>query len=159
MKNFSHPSGFRFFLFIALVAAFFLTAFQTAQPGGIPPWILILIVILVILIVWYYFRSRQPVSTPAKPESRSYTPPAAEDDLAIIEGIGPKIAEILKSAGITTFNQLASTDVSRLREILDRGGIRLADPQSWPEQARLAAAGDQSGLMALQDRLKGGRTV
>jgi predicted flap endonuclease-1-like 5' DNA nuclease len=86
-------------------------------------------------------------------------PERTPDDLTIIEGIGPKIAAILQSAGIRTFDQLAATDVSRIREILDQDGLRLADPGSWGEQARLAAAGDQAGLKALQDRLNAGRQV
>jgi predicted flap endonuclease-1-like 5' DNA nuclease len=86
-----------------------------------------------------------------------HTPIAPADDLVIIEGIGPKIAQILAAAGITSFSQLASMEPSTIRDILDRGGISLADPRSWPEQARLAAAGDMAGLRTLQDRLKAGR--
>jgi len=83
--------------------------------------------------------------------------PAAPDDLAVIEGIGPKIAEILQGAGITTFAELAATETSRLEALMREANLRLADPSSWPEQARLAAAGDWAGLQSLQDRLKGGR--
>lgn len=83
--------------------------------------------------------------------------PVTSDDLVIIEGIGPKIAQTLNAAGITTFSQLASTDIASLEEILRSHGLQMIDPHSWPEQARLAAAGDQAGLQALQDRLKGGR--
>lgn len=84
-----------------------------------------------------------------------------EDDLTRIEGIGPKISALLQAAGIRTFAQLAHTDVSRLQEILDAAGprFRLADPGTWPEQARLAAEGAWEALQALQDQLKGGRTV
>jgi len=89
-----------------------------------------------------------PVEAPAKP-----------DDLKQIEGIGPKIASMLQQHGITTFAQLAATDASRLQQILDEAGSRysLADPETWPEQARLAAAGDQEGLKKLTDELKGGK--
>jgi len=84
--------------------------------------------------------------------------PAKPDDLTVIEGIGPKISRILQDAGITTFSQLAEADVDHLRSILAAAGLRyLADPTTWPEQARLAAAGDQAGLQALQASLKGGR--
>ena len=82
------------------------------------------------------------------------------DDLKIIEGIGPKIASILAASGITTFAQLAATDVSRLREIIAQAGLTaLADPATWPQQAALAAAGKLDELEALQGRLKGGRRV
>ncbi len=104
------------------------------------------------------------LAEPAAPEPVDAIPisQAAEirmDDLEIIEGIGPKISGILHDAGIHTFDQLSATDPTRILEILHAGGIRLADPRTWPEQARLAAAGDQAGLRALQDRLKGGREV
>lgn len=81
------------------------------------------------------------------------------DDLRKIEGVGPKIAGILNEQGIQTFAQLAETDVARLQQILKEAGPRytLADPETWPEQARLAAAGDWTALKSFQARLKGGR--
>ena len=88
------------------------------------------------------------VETPAAPRV---------DDLEIIEGIGPKIASLLNQAGVTSFAQLAAMEPARISEILHGANLRLADPTSWPEQARLAANGDKAGLQALQDRLKGGR--
>ncbi len=82
----------------------------------------------------------------------------AQDELEIIEGIGPAIARLLRSAGILTFRQLAETPLKRLDEILTNANLRrLADPDTWPEQAALAAAGDWDGLKQLQDTLKGGR--
>ncbi|MCK6628181.1 MAG: DUF4332 domain-containing protein [Anaerolineae bacterium] len=85
---------------------------------------------------------------------------AAPDDLKVIEGIGPKIATLLNSAGITTFAQLAETEVSRLEQLLVEANLRrLADPATWPEQAKLAAAGDWEAFKALTDQLKGGRRV
>ena len=88
--------------------------------------------------------------------------PAEPDDLKRIEGIGPKYSSVLAAAGITTFAQLAATEVGRIEEILEAESPRLrrlADPSTWPEQARLAAAGDWEGLAALQEELKGGRRV
>jgi predicted flap endonuclease-1-like 5' DNA nuclease len=96
---------------------------------------------------------------PEPPAEAVRAEPMAQDDLEIIEGIGPKIAQVLRSAGVNTFAQLAELAPERVSEILSQGGIRLADPRSWAEQARLADAGDQAGLTALQNRLKGGRTV
>ena len=80
------------------------------------------------------------------------------DDLKPIEGIGPKIESILQTAGIYTFAQLAATDVGRLKQILtDADLAALADPATWPEQAKLAADGDWEALEALTEELKGGR--
>ena len=90
-------------------------------------------------------------------ETSAAAVPPFVDDLEIIEGIGPKIAHVLNDAGVTTFVQLAQMDPDQISAILQAAGLRLADPHSWPEQARLAAAGDQAGLQALQDRLKAGR--
>lgn len=81
------------------------------------------------------------------------------DDLKKIEGIGPKISELLNQYGIHTFEQLAKTEVSRLREILASAGPQLAmhDPGTWPSQANLAANGEWKNLEFYQDMLKGGR--
>lgn len=84
---------------------------------------------------------------------------APADDLTRIAGIGPKISNVLQGTGIATYAQLAETDVDRLRQILDESEIRLADPGTWPEQARLAAAGDWDALKRLQGQLKGGRRL
>jgi predicted flap endonuclease-1-like 5' DNA nuclease len=85
--------------------------------------------------------------------------PSQPDDLRIIEGIGPKIAQILNDNGILTFAQLAATSVERLKAILEHAGprFRLADPTTWPNQARLAAEGAWDELKALQTELNGGR--
>ncbi len=82
----------------------------------------------------------------------------AKDDLIIIEGIGPKIAEVLAQAGITTFAQLAAAAPAAIKALLDRAGARfaMANPASWPQQAALAAKGDWVALKQLQDRLTAG---
>jgi predicted flap endonuclease-1-like 5' DNA nuclease len=81
----------------------------------------------------------------------------APDDLSLIEGIGPKISSLLQSAGILTFKQLADTEPGRIQEILQESGLRLANPETWPEQARYLADGDMEGLYQLQAQLKAGR--
>ena len=90
-------------------------------------------------------KEADPVKTTAKP-----------DDLKKIEGIGPKVAGILNENGITTFAQLAETSVEKLDEILDANKLQMMNPKSWPQQAKLAAAGDWENLTKLQDDLKGG---
>ena len=84
-------------------------------------------------------------------------PPAKKEDLQVIEGIGPKIAGVLQAAGIGSFKQLAQCKAEQLEQVLKDAGVRLANPATWPEQARLAARGDWSGLDALKAQLKGGR--
>ena len=84
---------------------------------------------------------------------------AGDDDLEVIEGIGPKIAELLKAAGIRTFAELAQASVLRLREILDAAGpnYRIADPATWPEQSTLCAKNEWAALKVLQQSLTAGR--
>lgn len=81
------------------------------------------------------------------------------DDLKLIEGIGPKVAEVLNTAGIHTFADMAASSGERLKEILDaaEGNFNAQDTTSWPQQAQLAAEGKMDDLKALQDKLKGGR--
>jgi NADH-quinone oxidoreductase subunit I len=87
-------------------------------------------------------------------------PPAVPDDLKKIEGIGPKIAKVLQEGGITTFAQLGDTEPERIEEILkaaDPNLLNLADPTTWPAQAKMAAKGRWDALEKYQERLKGGR--
>ncbi|MCH2198205.1 MAG: 50S ribosomal protein L21 [Flavobacteriales bacterium] len=81
------------------------------------------------------------------------------DKLTKIEGIGPKISEILTNAGVATFADLAAADVEKLKEILAEAGNRYKafDPTTWPQQAALAADGKWDELKELQDNLDGGR--
>lgn len=99
----------------------------------------------------------QPAAAPAKRDSAPKVKSYAADDLEAIEGIGPKIAGLLKAAGIGTFAELAAAEVASLSEILQGANLRLADPATWPEQAQLAADGKWDEFKALQDNLKGGR--
>ena len=81
-----------------------------------------------------------------------------KNDLKIVEGVGPKIAELLNGAGINTWEEFADSTVEKIQEILDGAGnkFRLANPGSWPSQARLAADEDWKALKNLQDKLDGG---
>ena len=92
------------------------------------------------------------------PVAAQQTYAVAADDLTIVEGIGDKTADLLNQNSITTFEQLANTDVHRLRGILHDGGagFQLHDPTTWPRQARLAANRDWVKLAALKAELVGG---
>ncbi len=83
----------------------------------------------------------------------------AQDDLTVVEGIGPKIQMLLNQYGVRTYQQLADTPVERLREILSTAGPQLAmhDPGTWPSQANLAANDQWDALKSIQGFLKGGK--
>ena len=108
----------------------------------------------------------EPVAEDVKPEpvveaAPAATPasPAKEDDLRKIEGIGPKISELLNLSEIITFKQLADTPVDELKSILEDAGprYRVHNPSTWPQQAQLAADGKWDELQKLQDELDGGK--
>lgn len=64
-------------------------------------------------------------------------PGKVEDDLSLIQGIGPAYARRLNDAGITSFSQLAEADPESLIEIT---GVSRWDPKDWKVQARDLAA-------------------
>lgn len=82
-----------------------------------------------------------------------------EDDLKIIEGIGPKIEELYHLAGIKTWHALAHTPTDKSKEILHEAGPRFSvhNPETWSKQAHLAVTGQWSELKAYQDTLDGGK--
>jgi predicted flap endonuclease-1-like 5' DNA nuclease len=84
-----------------------------------------------------------------------------QDDIEQIEGIGPKIAELLRAQGLQTFSDLAATSVEKFSEILGAAGPRfkLANPGTWAEQAALAAKGDWAGFDKLTKELVAGVRV
>ncbi|WP_309607457.1 50S ribosomal protein L21 [Flavobacterium sp.] len=86
---------------------------------------------------------------------------AKADDLKIIEGIGPKAAEVLVAAGIDTFAKLAKAKVAKINEILDgaEAKVQHLDPTTWAQQAQLAADGKMDELKKLQDELNNGKAV
>lgn len=82
-----------------------------------------------------------------------------ENDLKIIEGIGPKIEELFKTSGILTWKSLSETSVDRCKEILNKAGERfqIHDPGTWPRQAKLCYEGKWQELKDWQEILDGGR--
>lgn len=82
-----------------------------------------------------------------------------EDNLSIVEGIGPKIEAVLKANDIRTFGQLAMTEPDQIKDLLTAAGpqFNMADPASWPLQAGLAFEGLWERLEELQESLRAGR--
>jgi large subunit ribosomal protein L21 len=81
------------------------------------------------------------------------------DDLEIVEGIGPKIAGLLRADGITTFAKLAATPADDVKAILVKAGGAYAthDPASWGLQAKLADEGKWDELKKWQDEHVAGK--
>jgi len=102
---------------------------------------------------------------PAAEEKKEEAAPAAKkadakpDDLKKIEGIGPKISELMAAAGYETFEKMSKADVEKLKEVLAEAGsrYRMHDPTTWPKQAGMAAEGKWDELKKWQDELDGGK--
>lgn len=93
----------------------------------------------------------------AEPKQQEAPVAADRDDLKVVEGIGEKTEVLLNEHGIMRLAQLAEADVENLRQILADAGFNLAVPDTWPEQARVAAGGSTEELEELQDRIRRGR--
>jgi large subunit ribosomal protein L27 len=95
----------------------------------------------------------------AAPAAKASKKVSGADDLKKIEGIGPKIADLLIEGGIVTFADLAAAPVERVQEILDAAGsrYRVHNPATWGQQAQMAADGKWDELKAWQDELNGGK--
>jgi predicted flap endonuclease-1-like 5' DNA nuclease len=82
----------------------------------------------------------------------------SEDDLTVIEGIGPKYRDALVAAGIDTFEKVANADVTDFVAAAEAADMRRASSmESWAQQAEFAAKGDWDGLATFQDDLTAGR--
>lgn len=94
-----------------------------------------------------------------KKEKKSTTKKSkSSDDLKIVEGIGPKAAEALVSAGVDTFEKLSKKTAEEIKTILVETSSTLShlETTTWPQQAKLAAEGKWDELKKWQDELNGG---
>ncbi len=81
-----------------------------------------------------------------------------QDNLKLVEGIGPKMEKALQAAGIDTFEKLSQSDEETIRAAIKAAGMRFAPSvPTWAEQASYAAKQDMDGLQAFQDSLTAGR--
>ena len=82
-----------------------------------------------------------------------------QDDLKIVEGIGPKIEELFHNAGIKTWSALGAATFAECKKILDDAGSRyqMHNPATWPDEAKMAAEGKFAELLKWQDELDGGK--
>ncbi len=103
----------------------------------------------------------EPVAVTAVPIANTLVESSRIDDLKIVEGIGPKIEELLHNAGIKTYAQLAASSVQSINAILEAAGPRyqMHNPGTWAQQAGLANNGQWNELKILQDELNKGKVV
>ncbi|PNU04309.1 helix-hairpin-helix domain-containing protein [Novosphingobium guangzhouense] len=100
----------------------------------------------------------QTIAAEPDPTPAPSAPPIAEaaqgnvpaDDLRKIKGLGPKMATLLHSLGVTTYAQIAAWSEADLDELDGKLGAFAGRPRrdSWVEQARLLAGGDTGAYEA-----------
>lgn len=98
------------------------------------------------------------VITKKAPVKKRVAKKEEKERLRKVEGIGPKIEQLLHENGILSFKQLSKTKATKLKKILSDAGSRfkMHDPTTWPEQSAMAAKGDWDKLKSYQEFLKGG---
>ena len=88
----------------------------------------------------------------AKPKTAAKPKAAAKviipDNLELMKGVGPKLNTLLKSLGVTSFEQVANWSAADVREIDSRLGTFAGriSRDNWVDQARLLVAGDVKGF-------------
>jgi predicted flap endonuclease-1-like 5' DNA nuclease len=82
-----------------------------------------------------------------------------DDNLQVVEGIGPKMNIFLNKNGIKTWSELAAMDVKDIQSLLDKEGnkYRIINPETWPAQAALARDGKWDELISMQKELDTGK--
>ncbi|MFN8412382.1 MAG: DUF4332 domain-containing protein [Anaerolineales bacterium] len=122
-------------------------------------WLLMIVFgfFLLVVVVGWWVSSRKQDQPEVKQEAVKSSKKKEVDDLVKIEGIGPKVAKVLKDSGITTFDELAHAKAADVQKILDDAGLQMMNPEGWIEQAKLAAKGEWDAFAKLQEELKGGR--
>jgi ribosomal protein L31 len=96
--------------------------------------------------------------TEEKPKAAKKTKANSDSvDFTKIEGIGPKISGLLIENGYSSFDALAKANLEDLTKILEENSLASHKPDTWPQQAQLAAEEKWDDLKTLQDELNGGK--
>jgi hypothetical protein len=133
---------------------FALTLLSEEWPNTSLAWLLYIVLaffLLMVVVGWLTSPKKQ-----SQPEVQHEEKKDA-GDLIKIEGIGPKVARVLKEIGITSYDELAHAKADRIQDAIDAAGLQTMNPKGWIAQAKLAAQGDWKGFRKLQSQLKGGR--
>lgn len=106
-------------------------------------------------------RKKKAEPTETRKPKVTKKPVQQPDNLKRIEGIGPKIAEVLRGAGVDSFAKIAKMTADDIKDVLAAAGDRFSfqDPATWPAQAKMAADGEWDKLKKWQEDLKGGKVI
>ena len=100
-----------------------------------------------------------PIAFDTKAARAAFGKRVKEDDLKIVEGIGPKIEGLFHNFNIKTWKALSDTTVAKCQEVLDSGGekYKIHDPASWPMQAKMCYENKWKELHQWQEEHKHGK--
>lgn len=103
--------------------------------------------------------SETPIPYDAAAALAAFGKKIKQDDLKIVEGIGPKIEELYHNEGIKTWKALSETPLKQSKAILAAAGDKYAvhNPGSWAKQALMAYEGKWAKLKKWQEKHKGGK--
>ena len=91
----------------------------------------------------------KPAAKPkAAPKPKATPKIVIPDNLELLKGVGPKLNTLLKSLGVTSFEQVANWSAADVREIDARLGTFAGriSRDNWVDQAKLLVAGDVKGF-------------
>lgn len=97
--------------------------------------------------------TQEPVAAPKPAPATS----GAADDLRLMKGVGPKLATLLGTLGVTRFDQIAGWSAADIETIDAQLGTFKGriERDNWVEQASLLAKGDTAGFEAKFGKLGG----
>ena len=127
----------------------------------IPDWVWVLLVavptiLLLRIFLWWLlcpsYERMEAVEIDAFGRSRR-PEPEKPDDLTRIKGIGPKLSQALREAGIWSYGQLALIEKPTLERVLEEANARISNAETWKKQAELAAQENWQELEAYQQEI------
>ena len=103
----------------------------------------------------FNLKNAEEKKTDKKPEASNNESKGLADinnNLQVIEGVGPKMESVLKENGIDTWSKLANKTKSELKNMLEVYGSKYAliNVTDWPSQAQLANQGKWEELIKFQ---------
>jgi predicted flap endonuclease-1-like 5' DNA nuclease len=106
-------------------------------------------------------KSATPLAAAASTVAVAAASMKKQDDLVIIEGIGPAIHKILNAHGVHTFADVVNAKKDEIHTWLNAAGpqFKMHDASTWAEQAALARDGKMAELEALKTKLNNGQYV
>ena len=90
----------------------------------------------------------KPQAAPKAKAAKPAPAPSIPENLELIKGLGPKVNNLLKGLGITSFAQVASWTAADVADIDTKLGAFAGriTRDNWIDQAKLLAAGDIAGF-------------